>query len=121
MTHTILIIDDDVTNVNLLKMFLKLEGFEVNTANDLENGLAQLAPPVEAVLVDYHLPQNKSGLSIIKSIRSGETALPQTTPIIIASGDDRIERNVLEAGGDQFLLKPFSPSDLATLLKETLS
>lgn len=121
MSQTILMIDDDTTNVNLLQMFLKMEGFVVDTATDLDTGMAKLKAPVAAVLVDYHLPQNKSGLSIIEAIRKGDTELSDTTPIIIASGDDRIEAEVLAAGGNRFLLKPFSPTDLTTILKDALS
>lgn len=120
MGKTILIIDDDVTNTNLLRMFMQMEGFSVETATDLEQGLAKLQPPIDAILVDYHLPQNTSGLTIIETVRSGKSELDDQTPIVIASGDDRIEGEVTDAGGDRFLLKPFSPTDLATLLKSML-
>ena len=116
----ILIVDDDPTNSDLLKMFLELEHFEVEVAHTLEAARNSLGPTINLVLLDYHLTRKMSGLTLLSEIRGGKTNQPSDTPIIVASGDDRVDQKSLEEGADLFMHKPFSPSNLVIKIRNLL-
>lgn len=108
----ILIVDDDPTNSDLLKMFLELEKFEVAVAHNLDAARAALNPQIDLILLDYHLTRKMNGLTLLGEIREGATKQPPLTPIIVASGDDRVDQKSLEEGASLFMHKPFSPANL---------
>ena len=65
-----------------------------------------------AFIIDYYLAQGEIGLDLVTAIRSGDTAAPKETPVIVTSGDERRREAALEAGANTFLLKPYGPSVL---------
>ena len=113
----VLLVDDNPTNSDLLKMFLELEGFEVIIARDLDAAHNELGPSVCLILLDYHLTRNTNGLMLLHDIRGGATKQPPKTPIIVASGDDRVDQKSLDEGADIFMHKPFSPADLVQKIR----
>lgn len=108
----ILLVDDDPTGSDLLKMFLELEAFEVVIARNLETARKTLDQTILVVLLDYHLSRNESGLVLIDEIREGLTNAEINLPIIVTSGDDRASIHAMNQGANLFMHKPFSPSDL---------
>ena len=117
----ILLVDDDPTNSDLLKMFLELEAFEVAVAHNLDDARCALAPSIDLVLLDYHLTRKMNGLTLLTEIRDGQTDIPATTPIIVASGDDRVDQKSLDEGANLFMHKPFSPSNLVVKIRDLLT
>jgi len=106
----ILVIEDDKKIASFICNGLKQAGFAVDVAYDGEEGLdLALAEPYDAAVVDIMLPI-MDGLSVIEELRSNNI----NTPIIILSAkrsvDDRVRG--LEIGGDDYLTKPFSFSEL---------
>ena len=116
----ILLVDDDPTSSDLLKMFLELESFEVVTARNLVTARDVLDDSTCVVLLDYHLSQNVNGLDFLDEIRSGRTKALEDTPVIVTSGDDRAQENALEQGANAFMHKPFAPSELVVVIRGLL-
>jgi DNA-binding response OmpR family regulator len=109
-----MIVDDDRTTVRLMQSLLELDGFEVAVVPrglDVLPALTRFQP--HAMVLDYHL-SDIDGVEVIRQIR-GEPAFV-SLPIIMASGLD-VEREAMEAGATQFLIKPMDPGQLSSTLK----
>jgi len=105
----ILVVDDDVKIVKLVRTYLAREGFRVVEASDGRTALAAIALEAPALVVlDMMLPE-VDGLAIIRAVRR-----TSQTPIVVISArgttSDRIEG--LAEGADDYLPKPFSPQEL---------
>jgi DNA-binding response OmpR family regulator len=106
----ILVIEDDKKIASFIANGFKQAGFAVDVAYDGEEGInLALAEPYDAAVIDIMLPK-LDGLSVIEEIRTNNI----NTPVIILSAkrsvDDRVRG--LEIGGDDYLTKPFSFSEL---------
>ena len=114
----VMIVDDDQTTLSLLETLLELDGFEVATVSrggDVISRAEQFLPDI--ILMDYHLTDTQ-GVVILREIRKHDTL--QNLPVIIASGMN-VEDEVLEAGANQFLGKPFFPEDLAQIFSKFIN
>ena len=113
---SILIIEDDDALVTLLKYSLERDGHTISHASDGLRGLelAQEEQP-DLILMDMRLPE-MAGWEVARRLK----AMPemQATPIIGLSAGADLERKARDAGCEEFLLKPFSPSTLNTLVKK---
>ena len=118
---TIIVVDDDTTNTSLLQMFLEIEGYKVITCKNIEEAKTAAYDGADGFVIDCHLAGGISGLSLLRDIRSGVTAVSSNTVIIMASGDHRLEVESLESGADRFMLKPYSPTDLSGELANLLA
>ena len=106
----ILLVEDDETIAEFVGRGLREAGFAVDHAADGEGGLARaLADAYDAAIVDLMLP-GRDGLSVIDALR----ARGVRTPVLILSAkrsvDDRVRG--LQAGGDDYLTKPFAFAEL---------
>lgn len=106
----ILIVEDDIANANFLKTSFEAESFIVDVAHDGERGtyLAKTSA-YDIMIIDNVLPK-KIGLDVCREIReAGKTA-----PIIILSVKSEIPAKVelLNAGADDYVLKPYSFNEL---------
>ncbi|MDL1921544.1 response regulator [Chloroflexi bacterium CFX3] len=115
----VMIVDDDRTTVMLLQTLLDLDGFEVILAARGSEALeiARREAP-DAFLIDYHLSGNMYGTDVIEQLRA--ESVFQQTPIIMTSGMN-VEEAALRAGANLFLIKPFDPAELPSLLNQLLS
>ena len=113
----ILIVDDEAPVREVLTLYLQREGFDVATASDGEAALltAQKNPP-DLVVLDLMLPKI-SGMEVFRHLR--ETS---TVPVIMLTArNDEIDRIVgLELGADDYVVKPFSPREVAARVKNVL-
>jgi two-component system OmpR family response regulator len=106
----IILVEDDLKIVSFILKGMKEAGFAVDHATNGEDGLyLMLNEPYDAAIVDIMLPK-LDGLTLIEELRMNKI----NTPIIILSAkrsvDDRIKG--LQKGGDDYLTKPFSFSEL---------
>lgn len=106
-----LIIEDDKENARYLANGLTELGHAVNVCSDGVTGLdSAMKEHWDIIVLDRILPNHVDGLSILSTIR----ALGKTTPVLVLSAlsavDDRVDG--LRAGGDDYLVKPFSFSEL---------
>lgn len=106
----ILVVEDDKKIASFISKGLKEAGFAVDMANDGVDGLhLGMTEPYDAAVVDIMLP-GLDGISLIERLRTKKI----TTPVIILSAkrsvDDRVKG--LQSGGDDYMTKPFSFSEL---------
>ncbi len=106
----ILIIEDDAKTADFISRGLNEAGFRACCAADGLDGLFKAkSEPFDAAVVDIMLPK-LDGLTVIEEIRAARLRLP----IIVLSARDSVESKIkgLEKGGDDYLAKPFSFSEL---------
>jgi two-component system OmpR family response regulator len=114
----ILLVEDDLKIAAFVAKGFREAGFAVDTAEDGEQGLdLALGQVYDAAVVDIMLPK-LDGLALIENLRKQKI----NTPVIILSAkrsvDDRIKG--LQAGGDDYLTKPFSFSELLARMQALL-
>ena len=115
----ILIVDDDAFNLDLLEQEL-MDDYEVVRAEDGEQAIAQAnAEEPDLILMDWRMP-GVSGIDAVKALR--EMDQHKMTPIFMltaqASMEDQVEG--LNAGADDYILKPFDPDDLHARIRSGL-
>ena len=114
----ILIVEDEIAIAELEKDYLELSGFEVEVANDGKIGLDKaLKEDFDLFILDLMLP-GVDGFEICRQIRS-----EKNTPIIMVSAkkDDIDKIRGLGLGADDYMTKPFSPSELVARVKAHLA
>ena len=114
----ILIVEDEVAIADLEKDYLELSGFEVEIENDGTQGLERaLHEEFDLFILDLMLP-GVDGFEICKKIR--ET---KNTPLLMVSAkkDDIDKIRGLGLGADDYVTKPFSPSELVARVKAHLA
>ena len=114
----ILIVEDEVDIANLEKDYLELSGFEVLIENDGTSGLARaLAEDFDLFILDLMLP-GVDGFEICREIRE-----KKNMPILMVSAkkDDIDKIRGLGLGADDYITKPFSPSELVARVKAHLA
>jgi len=106
----ILVVEDDKKIASFVSKGLKEAGFAVDVAHDGVDGLhLGLTEPYDAAVVDIMLP-GLDGLSLIERLRAKKIAIPVIILSAKRSVDDRVKG--LQTGGDDYMTKPFSFSEL---------
>lgn len=114
----ILVIDDEQNMRTGLKDNLEFEGYDVETANDGEQGLKKIFDnSYNLIILDVMMPK-KSGFDVCKEVRKAGI----TTPIILltAKGEEIDKVVGLEIGADDYVTKPFSLRELLARVKAIL-
>ena len=118
MSKRILIVEDEESIADLERDYLELSGFQVEVANDGETGLNKaMKEEFDLIILDLMLP-GVDGFEICREVRS-----QKNTPIIMVSAkkDDIDKIRGLGLGADDYMTKPFSPSELVARVKAHLS
>lgn len=113
----LLLLEDDRTMRVILKTLLEMEGYSVSlsdgkTKDEILAEIRQELPDV--MLLDVHL-RDLNGLDIIKEIRASQDM--QKARVVMTSGMD-LRDECLQAGANDFLLKPYMPDELISMLHE---
>ena len=119
MKERILIIEDDDAIVRVLRRSLSLEGFDVESAGDGETGLAlALENRPDLVILDLMLP-GMDGLEVCRRLR---TSTSGNTPILMLTARDTVPDRIqgLDAGADDYIVKPFDLDELAARIRALL-
>ena len=116
----ILAVDDMPTNLEILRVRLEAQGYEVITAEDGEEALAkarELEP--DLVLLDIMMPK-LDGIAVLKQLK--QDAMLRFVPIILvtAKSDVRDVVSGLDSGGDEYLTKPFEHAALTARVRSLL-
>jgi DNA-binding response OmpR family regulator len=114
----IMLVEDDLTMLSLLRTLLKLENYETVTLGEQENALdAIYRDRPDAILLDVHLAQG-NGVDLMREIRSDSSL--HNIFVIMQSGMN-LATECKEAGADTFLLKPYMPDTLIEAIKAGLA
>ena len=114
----VLIAEDESAIAELERDYLELSGFEVEVANDGKEGLGKaLSDQFDLIILDLMLP-GIDGFEICRQVRA-----EKNTPIIMVSAkkDDIDKIRGLGLGADDYMTKPFSPSELVARVKAHLA
>ena len=120
MRPRVVIIEDEKDIVELVRYNFRKEGFEVESFGRGREGLDYLRrSPADVVLLDILLPDD-DGFSICKRLRADDHL--RTLPVIFltAKGEEMDRVLGLEIGGDDYVVKPFSPRELVARVKAVL-
>ena len=120
MKPKVLIIDDEIHIVELIKFNLETSGYEVDFAYDGLDGYLKIKENIpHLVLLDWMIP-NISGIDILKKIRSDKTLC--NIPIIMLTAKDMENDKIegLELGADDYITKPFSIKELLARISSVL-
>jgi two-component system, OmpR family, KDP operon response regulator KdpE len=113
----VLVVDDERQILRAMRVILREAGFEVSTAETVQEALDALAVrPPDAAILDLILPDG-NGVDICRSIREWSEM-----PIIVLSavGDEAEKVRALEAGADDYVTKPFGTEELIARLRAAL-
>jgi two-component system response regulator MprA len=114
----VLVVDDDPAVSGALNRALRLEGYEVSLAADGPKALEEIAVrPPDAVILDIGLPVI-DGLEVCRRLRAAD----DDTPVLMLTARDAINDRVqgLDAGADDYLVKPFALAELLARLRALL-
>jgi len=106
----VLVVEDDAKIASFVVKGLKQSGFAVDPCSDGEEGhVLACTTPYDAAVIDIMLPK-LDGLSLVQKLRKEGVRVPVIILSAKASVDDRVKG--LQAGGDDYLTKPFAFSEL---------
>ncbi len=117
---TVLVVDDDAGVRDYLAEVLRFEGYECRCFSESLSALAYLAERnrrADLVLADIRMP-GMNGIGLLREVKSRQPDLP----VILVSGlyELALALDALEAGADDYLKKPVTPSDVVTLVGKYL-
>jgi len=117
MPNTVLVVDDEKNIVQLARLYLTNEGFQVEEAYDGKQALekARTVHP-DLIVLDIMMPE-MDGLTVCRELRK-----TSNVPVIIVTArDDDVDKIVgLEIGADDYVTKPFNPRELVARVKAVL-
>ena len=116
----ILAVDDTPENLEILCMRLQANGYEVVTAADGEEGLAkarELTP--DLILLDIMMPK-LDGISVVRMLKHDQSLRSIPVILVTAKADTRDVVEGLDAGGDDYLTKPFEHQALLARVRSML-
>ena len=110
----LLLLEDDPILGEGLRDLLRVEGHSVDWFQRLGDAMLMAGEPYDALLVDWQLPDG-SGIDWVRTLRRRGLS----TPILMLTARDRLgdRINGLDAGADDYLVKPFEPEEMAARLR----
>jgi len=121
MSEKIVIIDDDIDTLRLIKLVLKKEGYQVIAANDGKKGLQKISQESpDLILLDVMMPE-MDGYEVARRLR--RDPLMAKVPILMFTAKSQVndKETGFQAGADDYLTKPTRPEELQAHVKKLLS
>jgi two-component system phosphate regulon response regulator PhoB len=114
------VVEDEAALVELLRYNFEKEGFRVSTATDGEAALVTIAESKpDLVILDWMLP-HVSGLEVCRQLRRKSETRDLPIIMLTARGEEADRVRGLEVGADDYVAKPFSPSELIARVRAVL-
>jgi DNA-binding response OmpR family regulator len=112
MPHTILVVDDDPVILTLLEVNFSMEGFDVLTAGDGQEGIDTARAQLPDIVVSDIMMPVKSGLDLASELKA-DPATRHIPVILLSAKAQAVDVTAgLEAGADDYVTKPFEPLEL---------
>lgn len=121
VAQSILIVEDDEDMVTLLQFFLEREGYQVILAKDGRQArefIETLSPP-KLALLDVMLPYH-SGFDLVMQIKKKDSWKDVPILMLTAGTAERDIVRALDAGANDYIIKPFNPKELMARLRRFL-
>lgn len=116
----ILVVEDELSQIELLRYNLTQEGFKVKIAKDGEEGLqAAIEDPPDLILLDWMLP-NLSGIEVCRQLRREKTTRDIPVIMLTARSEERDKIRGLDIGADDYVSKPYSVRELIARVRAAL-
>ncbi|HEX8012124.1 MAG TPA: response regulator [Casimicrobiaceae bacterium] len=116
----ILVVDDNAANVEILRMRLEAQGYEIVTATDGEAALTAVSEHrPDLILLDVMMPK-LDGIEVCRRLRADATLPFIPIVMVTAKSDSKDVVAALEAGGDEYLTKPVDHAALGARVKSML-
>ena len=116
MAYRILIVDDEIEVVTMLQSFLLRNGYQVSCASNGAETISKAAEQPDLILLDINMPQ-MDGIEVCKAIRKVVSC-----PIVFLTARDQDTDKIegFAAGGDDYIVKPFSLAELGARIEAHL-
>jgi len=113
-----LVVDDSSTMRAVLRMILRKKGFDVHEANNAAEAIRALETlgPIDLMLLDWNMPE-MNGFELLCSVRRDKAHA--NTKIIMVTTETALDEmtRALEAGANEYIMKPFTPEVVADKLR----
>jgi len=119
--HKVLIVDDNLTNLKLMKIILSLEGYEIKTAINAQETL-EIIPEFNPILIlmDLQLP-GMDGLELTRQIKNNAKYRDIIIIAVTAYAMPGDKKKSLDAGCDGYIPKPINPQTLPQIVAEYIN
>src|SRR3954471_11827141 len=118
MKRRILVVDDTPLIREHLRVILEMDGFEVETASDGRSALECARERLfHLMITDLRMP-DMSGIELLTAVRAEK--LPFGVIVLTGHGDTQVALDVMKAGADDFVTKPYEPDHLRYLVQRIL-
>lgn len=120
MAPLILIVEDEAPLAEMLRYNLEKSGYRTQVAHSGEDALQRVAiEPPDLAVVDWMLPE-RSGIEVCRSLRAGEETKRLPIIMLTARGEESDRVLGLEAGADDYVVKPYSPREMVARVNALL-
>ncbi|PHS79008.1 MAG: phosphate regulon transcriptional regulatory protein PhoB [Rhodospirillaceae bacterium] len=118
--HTILIVEDEPAQAEMLSYNLESAGFRILLANNGEEGLMMASENIpDAIVLDWMLP-GLSGIEVCRQLRNITTTRDIPILMLTARGEEEDRVRGIETGADDYVVKPYSPREVVARVKGLL-
>ncbi len=119
MKKSVVIIEDEVNIAKAEELILQ-EEYDVHLAHDGEEGLAKIREvKPDVVVLDWMLPK-VSGVDVLKALREDPSTTKTKVVMVTAKNQQEDEDTGMDAGADDYIMKPFEPIELMHVINQML-
>ncbi len=119
MSKTIMTVDDSASVRQMVGFTLKNEGYNVVEASDGKDALAKLKGKIDMIVTDLNMP-NMDGIELIRNVRANPSY--KFIPIVMLTTESQASKKQegKSAGATGWIVKPFKPDQLLSVVKKVL-
>jgi two-component system phosphate regulon response regulator PhoB len=118
----ILIVEDQDEIRELIRVTLEFDDYEIDEAPNGDIGLSKAASfRPDLILLDVMMPGGLNGLQVCEKVKADPVMRSSKVILLTARGQESDRQAGLNAGADEYLIKPFSPMDLMKVIDKVLA